>query len=63
MSRYGVMLDSGDFVGNVVDVDDILTVLREVYGDIDDDCGCYVNGTWLSVRDVVSKIVDNAYVA
>ena len=26
------------------------------YGSLDDECGCYVNGEWLSVKNIVHLI-------
>ena len=61
MSSYNVMVDNGDLDGCVVDVVEVLDILRGIYGDLDDDRGAYCNRNWLSVRDIVKVIVDNAY--
>ena len=44
-----------------------LDALAEKYGDIDDDCGCYISTDygheWLSVREIKDFLIDtiNAY--
>ena len=30
--------------------------IEEKYGSLDDECGCIVNGEWLSVKDIVALI-------
>jgi hypothetical protein len=35
----------------------ILSALEEKYGDLSDDGGCYVNGKWLSVNEIVELIL------
>lgn len=57
------MVDRGDFCGEVVDVTEILEFIREKWGSLDDECGCFINGNWLSIRDVAKMIVENAYCA
>ena len=57
------MLDRDDFRGEVVDVAEILGFIREKWGDLDDECGCYINGQWFSVNDVAKVILENAYCA
>ena len=42
----------------------VLEALKEKYGDLDDDCGCYKdNGQWFSIARVVEiiKEVDEEY--
>ena len=35
----------------------LLEELENVYGDLDNDCGCYDwNGTWLSIYQIVKLI-------
>ena len=58
---YNVALDSGEYDGTVVNVSELLDLIRGKWGDLDDDRGAYCNGEWLSVRDVVMMIVNNAY--
>jgi len=61
--RYDEMLESGELIGSVVDTNENLDIIRGRYGDLDNDCGCYCNGEWLSVRDIVKLIVDYSYPA
>ena len=58
---YDVMLDNGEFDGVVVDVNELLDLIRGTYGDLDDDRGAYCNRNWLSVRNIVGMIVNNSY--
>ena len=30
--------------------------IEEKYGSLDDESGCYINGEWLSVKDIVDLI-------
>ena len=53
------MVDSGSMNNEVVYVDEFLEMMRERWGDLDDDCGCYVNGEWLSVNEVARMMVLN----
>ena len=57
------MLDNGELIGCVVDVNELLDLIRGKWGDLDDDSGCYCNREWMSVRDFARMIVDNAYPA
>lgn len=63
MTNYSVMVDSGELDGTVVDVVEVLDIIRGIWGDLDDERGAYCNGNWLSVRDMVKVIVENAYPA
>lgn len=58
---FNEMLDSGELDGTVVDVTEVLDIIRGIYGDLDDERGAYCNRNWLSVRDIVKVIVENAY--
>lgn len=33
--------------------------IENTYGSLDDECGAYVNGEWLSINDVVDLIDDD----
>lgn len=35
---------------------ELLNKLELRYGSLDDESGCYVNGSWLSVKDIVDLI-------
>lgn len=30
--------------------------IEENYGDLNNDAGCYINGSWLSVKEIVAMI-------
>lgn len=38
--------------------EDLLDKLEEKYGDLFSPIGCYVNGEWLSVKEIVNVIDD-----
>lgn len=60
-TRYNEALENGEFDGMVVDVNDVLEAIQSVYGDLDDDRGCYCNGNWMSVKDFAKIVINNAY--
>lgn len=35
---------------------EVLIELEKVYGNLDNNCGCYINGEWLSVKNIVKLI-------
>lgn len=39
-----------------IDKQELLELLELKYGDLDNECGCYVNGSWLSIADIVELI-------
>lgn len=41
-----------------IDKNKLLDALEEKYGDLNDNCGCYVNNEWLSVKQIVEIIND-----
>ena len=56
-------LRNGEFNEKVVDVEELLEKIENVYGDLDDECGCYVNlreRNWMSVKNFVSLILECA---
>ena len=61
MSNVNSMVESGKFVGQVVDTQELLEIIQGRYGDLDDNCGCYCDGAWLSVAEIVEMIVVNSY--
>ena len=40
----------------MVDAQKLKDKIEEKYGSLDDECGGYVNGEWLSVRNIVELI-------
>lgn len=40
----------------MVNAQELKDKIEHKYGSIDDESGCYVNGEWLSVRDIVNLI-------
>ena len=36
---------------------EVLIELEKVYGNLDNNCGCYINGEWLSVKNIVKLIL------
>ncbi len=58
---YEKMMESDELVGNVVDVYELLDLIRGKWGDLDNESGCYCNGNWMSVKDFVDLIVENSY--
>lgn len=40
----------------MVNAQDLKDMIEEKYGSLSDERGCYVNGEWLSVRDIVDLI-------
>lgn len=38
---------------------ELLDKLESRYGSLDDESGCYVSGSWLSVKDIVDLIDDS----
>lgn len=39
-----------------INKEELLNELKRKYGDLDNDSGCYVNGKWLSIYQVVEII-------
>lgn len=36
----------------------LLEILENIYGDLDDDCGCYIDREWMSpkrIKDLIMK--------
>lgn len=48
--------DSNTDSGSGDALDRLKRLLEKRYGNLDNECGCYVNGQWLSVADIVSLI-------
>ncbi len=46
---------------HVVNVSELFDALQEKYGDLDDDCGCYIGSEWLSVKQIVETVMMFAY--
>lgn len=40
-----------------INKEELLEALKKKYGDLNNDRGCYVNGRWLSIYDIV-KIIE-----
>ena len=57
---YTEMVASGETIGMTIDVNELLELIRGRYGDLDNECGCYCNGEWLSICDIVGMIINNA---
>ena len=60
-TRYNEMLENGEFDDIIVNVNEVLENVQNIWGDLDDDRGCYCNGNWMSIKDFVKIVVDNAY--
>ena len=40
-----------------IDKDELMELLEEKFGDLDNNGGCYLtNGTWLSIKQIVNTI-------
>lgn len=45
-----------DYRDSTINVAELLSTLRDKYGDLDDERGCFANGSWLSVYNIVNII-------
>lgn len=39
-----------------INKEELLSELKRKYGDLENDCGCYVNNKWLSIYKIVEII-------
>ena len=39
-----------------IDKEDLLNLLKDKYGELGNDRGCYINNTWFTIYDVVELI-------
>lgn len=58
MGEISSALRSGDYMNLVVDVEELLEAIENRFGDMDDECGCYVNGQWMSPKDFAQMVVN-----
>ena len=42
----------------MINKEDLKDTIEEKYGDLSNNCGCYINSEWLSISDII-EIVDN----
>lgn len=39
-----------------IDKEELLNMIEEKYGDLNNDRGCFCNGTWLSIYQIIEII-------